>query len=94
MRTGESEPANRVTHREIGTEYLLIPPLLVRLKRWHTRGELREYLYDVDPAAIGRALDDLHAEGSSTSTASGCACRRARHMNELVGDVIEREDER
>ncbi len=95
MRPGESGPADRVTHREIGTEYLLIPPLLVRPKRWHTRGELREYLYDVDPDAIDRALDDLHAEGivhldGERVRVSACA----RHMNELVGDVIEQGDER
>jgi hypothetical protein len=95
MRPGDSKPADRATRREIGTEYLLIPPLLVRPKRWHTRRELREYLYDVDPDAIDRALDDLHAEGivhldGEQVRASSCA----RHMNELVGDVIEREDER
>jgi hypothetical protein len=39
---------------------------------------LHEYLHDLAPDAIDRALDDLHAEGSSTSTANGCACRRAR----------------
>jgi hypothetical protein len=78
MRPGESEPADRVTHREIGTEYLLISLLLVRPKRWHTRGELREYLYDIDPDAIDRALDACTPRGSSTSTVSVCACRRVR----------------
>jgi hypothetical protein len=56
---------------------------------------LREYLYDVDPDAIDRALDDLHAEGivhlnGERVRVSACA----RHMNELVGNVIEQEDER
>ncbi len=47
------------------------------------------------PDAIDRALDDLHAEkivhlDGERVRVSACA----RHMNELVGDVIEEEDER
>lgn len=53
------------------------------------------YLYDLDPDAIDRALDDLYAEGivhldGERVRVSACA----RHINELVGDVIEEEDER
>jgi hypothetical protein len=75
--------------------FLLWLELLLLVRLGCDRAELREYLYDVDPAAIDRALDDLHAEGivhfdGERVRASACA----RHMNELVGDVIEREDER
>ena len=57
--------------------------------------QLREYLYDVDPDAIDRA----HPFAVEVDDPLGvqiieCVSACARHMNELVGDVIEQEDER
>lgn len=95
MSPGESEPADRVTHREIGTEYLLISPLLMRPKRWHTRAELHGTCMTWTPTrstahsmtCTPRGI--VHLDGERVRV-SACA----RHINELVGDVIEEEDER
>lgn len=85
MRPGESQPADRVTHREIGTEYLLIPPLLVRPKRWHTPTvELRERLAAARRA--GASFDEAWP-GALKAAVNASQWERAEWLEALSGTI-------